>query len=136
MKLFYCNKTDHFRLTKSAHKFFLYFFFSKGRIIHVDKNKETVLIRNKSIFRLKAYIDRCLKNGVLKSIVHVIKDANFQLYRLHPDGVVIENLIIDDKFINKRLRLSIHQTMSLKRVEKEKILGRQIKVAKWLFNYP
>ena len=65
-----------------------------------------------------------------------VKDANFQLYRIHPDGVVIENLIIDDKFINKRLRLFIHQRMSLKRSEKEKILGRHNKVAKWLFNCP
>ena len=27
-------------------------------------------------------------NGVSKSIVHVIKQANFQLYRVHPDGVI------------------------------------------------
>ena len=25
------------------------------------------------------------KNGALESIVHVIKHANFQLYRVHPD---------------------------------------------------
>ena len=36
---------------------------------------------------LKA-IDRYLKSGVLKSIVHVIKYADFQLYRVHPDGVI------------------------------------------------
>ena len=29
-----------------------------------------------------------LKNGVSKSIVHVIKHTNFQLYRVHPDGVI------------------------------------------------
>ena len=34
------------------------------------------------------HIDRYLKNGVTKSIVHVIKHANFQLYRVHPDGVI------------------------------------------------
>ena len=28
------------------------------------------------------------KNGVSKSIVHVIKHANFQLYRVHPDEVI------------------------------------------------
>ena len=27
------------------------------------------------------------ENGVSKSIVHVIKRASFQLYRVHPDGV-------------------------------------------------
>ena len=32
-------------------------------------------------------IDRYLKNGVSKTIVHVIKHVNFQLYRVHPDGV-------------------------------------------------
>ena len=33
-------------------------------------------------------VDRHLKNSVSKSIVHVIKHANFQLYRVHPDGVI------------------------------------------------
>ena len=28
------------------------------------------------------------KNGVLKSIVHVIKHANFEFYWVHPDGVI------------------------------------------------
>ena len=33
------------------------------------------------------------------------------------------------------MRLYIHQTMCLKRVEKKKLLGRHNKVAKWLLNY-
>ena len=33
-------------------------------------------------------IDRYLKNGVSKTIVHVTKHVNFQLYRVHPDGVI------------------------------------------------
>ena len=53
-----------------------------------------------------------LKKKVSKSIVHVIKHAKFQLYRLHPDRVILENLTFDDKFVNKRVRLFIHQTMS------------------------
>ena len=28
------------------------------------------------------------KNSISKRIVHVIKHVNFQLYRLHPDGVI------------------------------------------------
>ena len=28
------------------------------------------------------------KNDVSESIAHVIKHANFQLYRVHPDGVI------------------------------------------------
>ena len=32
--------------------------------------------------------DIYLKIRVLKTIIHVIKDANFQLYRVHPDGVI------------------------------------------------
>ena len=46
-------------------------------------------------------------------IVLVIKHAKFQLYRrVHPDGVIyLENLTIDDKFINKQVWLFIYQTM-------------------------
>ena len=32
-----------------------------------------------------------LQNGVSESIVHVIKHANFQIYRLHPDEVIQKN---------------------------------------------
>ena len=41
----------------------------------------------------------------------MIKHAKFQLYRVHPDGVILENLTFDDKFANKRARLFLHQTM-------------------------
>ena len=34
------------------------------------------------------HINRYLKNGVSKSIVQMIKYANFQLYTLYPDGVI------------------------------------------------
>ena len=34
------------------------------------------------------HIDRYLKNGVLKSIVLVIKHAKFQLYSAQSDGVI------------------------------------------------
>ena len=64
----------------------------------------------------------------------MIKHANYQLYRVHPDGVIY-NLTIDEKFINKQVRLFIHQPMCLKRHEKKKLLVRHDKVAKWLFNY-
>ena len=33
-------------------------------------------------------LKKCLKNGISESIVHVIKHANFQLYRVRPDGVI------------------------------------------------
>ena len=33
------------------------------------------------------HMDRYLKNGFSKSFVHVIKRANFQLYRVHFGGV-------------------------------------------------
>ena len=42
----------------------------------------------KSVLDTYSHIDRYLKNGVSKSIVCVIKHANFQLYRVHPDGVI------------------------------------------------
>ena len=43
-------------------------------------------------------------------------------------------MTIDEKFMNKRARLFIHQTMCLKIVEKKKLLVHHKKVAKWLFN--
>ena len=43
------------------------------------------------------------KKSVSKSIVHVIKHAKFQLYRVHPDGIILENLTFGDKFGNKRV---------------------------------
>ena len=58
--------------------------------------------------------DRYLKNDVSESIVHVIKHANFQHYRKlfrKPSRSYLENLTIDDKVINKRVRLFIHHTM-------------------------
>ena len=45
------------------------------------------------------------------------------LYRT-PWRSYLENLTIEDKFINKRVRLSIHQTMCLKRAEKKNLLRR------------
>ena len=42
---------------------------------------------------------------------------------------------IDDKLINKRVRLFINQMIYLRRVEKKKILTRHNKVAKWLVNF-
>ena len=41
-----------------------------------------------------------------------------------PRWSYLENLTIYDKFINKRVRHFIHQTMYLKRAEKKKLLGR------------
>ena len=46
------------------------------------------LLINYLNLRAHRHIDRYLKNGVSKSIVHMIKHANFQLYRVHPDGVI------------------------------------------------
>ena len=60
----------------------------------------------------------------------MIKHANFRLYRVRPDGVILENLEIDDKFVNKRVLFFIYQTMrcvSLKHAEKKKLLERDNK---------
>ena len=46
-----------------------------------------------------------------------------------------KKLTIDDKFINKRVRLFIHQTMCLKRVQEKKLLVPHNKVVKWLFTF-
>ena len=57
------------------------------------------------------------------------KACQFQLYRVHLDGVILENLEFDDKFVNKRVRLFIHQTMrfSHQTCWEKKLLGRHNK---------
>ena len=58
-------------------------------LFHFDKvsiNASSPLLSS-FIVNLKAH-DKYLKNGVSKNIVRVIKHANFQLYRVHPDGVI------------------------------------------------
>ena len=47
------------------------------------------------------------------------------------DDLDLENLTIDDDFINKRVRLFIHQTMC----REEKIIKLHNKVAKYLLDY-
>ena len=71
-------------------------------------------VRLSRFWSLKAH-QQISKNSVLKSIVHVTKHTNFQLYKVHPDRV---NLTIDNRFINKRVRLFTHQTMC----QEEKII--------------
>ena len=54
----------------------------------------------------------------------MIKHAKFQLYRVHPNGVILENLEIDDNFVKKEFDfLYIKGCVSLKCVEKRKLLG-------------
>ena len=37
----------------------------------------------------------------------------------HPDGVIWKNLTFDDKYVNKRVWLFIHQTMFVSGVERK-----------------
>ena len=53
-------------------------------------------------FILKAH-RQISKNRAPKSIVHVMKHVNFQLYRTHPDEVIWKKLTIGNKYINKRV---------------------------------
>ena len=51
-----------------------------------------ILVKNDVFIKIKGtYIDRYLKNGVSKSIFHVIKHVDFRVYRAHPDGVISKN---------------------------------------------
>ena len=60
-------------------------------------------------------------------IVHMIKYANIQLYRVYtPWRSYLENLTIDNKFIKKGVSLFMHQMMC----QEEKILKCHNKVAK------
>ena len=62
------------------------------------------------------YIARYLKSGVWKSIVLVIQHVNFQLSRAHPDRVIWNKLTTDDKYINKKVWLFIHQKMLRRKI--------------------
>ena len=75
-------------------------------------------LQNKRVRSSRSYwrhIDRYLNNGVLKIIVHVIKHANFQLYRVHSDGV------IDDKFITGYVITGLRNGLliTFKKIQKE-----------------
>ena len=59
------------------------------------------------------------------------KTCQFLTLQGKPSRSYLETLTIDYKFMNKRIRLFIHQTMCLKRAEKEKILVHHNNVAKW-----
>ena len=53
----------------------------KLRFYHTTKINDKIIYS----YNIKG---RYLKNGVSKSIVHIIKHAKFQLYRVHSDGVI------------------------------------------------
>ena len=60
-----------------------------GKVLSLQRNDKKVnLLLIYRLSRSQRHIDRYLKNGVLKGIVHMIKYTNFQLCRIHPDGVI------------------------------------------------
>ena len=61
----------------------------------------------KAIFKGKSTDN--LKKGVSKSIVHVIKHVNFQLYKARHDGVIWKKCTIHNKYINKKLRSGVEK---------------------------
>ena len=51
----------------------------------------------------------------------MIKYANFQLYRVHPDRVIWKKLTIDDKYIYKQMSLTFYTSNDVpKRCREEK----------------
>ena len=73
--------------------FCLFFFFIRYsyNVLHFignDYNSARENIKCNVFVFAKSHIDRYFKNGASKSIVHVIKHANFQLYTVNPDGVI------------------------------------------------
>ena len=50
--------------------------------------KKSLPFKGTSISKISKISKRYLKNGVSKSIVHMIKCANFQLYSVQPDRVI------------------------------------------------
>ena len=88
------------------------------------------------------HIDRYLKNGISKSIVLVVRHANFQLYKVHPMELFRKprNWQQIYKQTSSIFYTSNHY-VSLKFVEKKKLLGHhnkeislKIVFAKKLFN--
>ena len=72
------------------------------------------------------HIDRYLKNGVSKSIVHVIKHANVQLHKVQPDGNISKTWQLTTNLqTNKFDFLYI-----IRCVEKKNLLVRHDKVSK------
>ena len=49
-----------------------------------------------------------------------MKHVNFQLYRAHLNGIIWGKLTIDDKYINKRVWLFIHQAMFVSGIRRKK----------------
>ena len=82
------------------------------------------------LFSLKAHWEiskkRCFKKYYTYDQV-----CQFSALQCTPWPCYLDNLTIDDKFINKRVRLFLHQTMCR---EEKKILIRHNKVAKQLLN--
>ena len=78
---------------------------------------ENLKLRSIIILSLKAHW-QISKNSVSKIIVNVIKHANLQLYRVHPDDVIkkTSQLATSSTSLNKLVRLFIHQRKGLKKV--------------------
>ena len=74
------------------------------------------------------HIDKYLENGVSISLVYMIKLANFQLYTQHPDGFIQKIWKLTTNLQTNEFDFSyIKGCVSLKRVEKKKLLGRHNK---------
>ena len=58
----------------------------KKYIFKIALSKNINLIA--TIYSLPESSEKYLKNVVSNSIVHVIKNVNFQVYRVHPDGFI------------------------------------------------
>ena len=73
------------------------------------------------VVEIQSRSNRYLRKGASVSIVHLVKHANFQLYRAFPDGFIWKKLIFDGKYINKWIQhLYIKRCVSAKvRVKKE-----------------
>lgn len=81
----------------------------------VSFSDHTVILFCYYCYTFKDSGDRYLKNGLSKTIAHVIQHANFHPYRVHLTlqltSPYLEKPTNNDKYINKRERLFIQQTM-------------------------
>ena len=62
-------------------------------------------------YHIKRGNNRYLKNNVSKSVVHGIKHVNFQLYNALSDGIYLQKLTTEDKYMDNRVWLFPHRIM-------------------------
>ena len=76
-----------------------------------ETDTSSSIVVSSNIFWLKPNKYQISKNSVSKSIVDVIKHANFHLYRAYPVGVIWKNGQLPTNAKTSKFELFLHQNM-------------------------